>query len=201
MKTYHAYQVAPENQDARLFFINRSGKWIWEDEFCNNISVLPRPKHHYTMTDIVQEAYDNLESGYYIDNPDARLNSVSELIKNYDWDLLRQDETLCAVLHALTGQEYRTKEIHGACQDDWSVILYPAAEYTDDDIKIFEIAFFNLGSEWCVSDDDGETGVYCFKYDTEEIRQEIADAICTTPENIVLHRFAGYKRLPQYEII
>lgn len=206
MEKIHAYQVAPENQDPRMFYIDRSGNFRWEDAYWENIGILPRPHYHYYLPDVVQETYEKLENNDYTDEElSGKYSPVADAIRDYGWDYLNNPKTLCSVLRIATGKEYKYMEIHGCSQGDWQVIIYPVDEYNADDIKVFETMFFNTGTEWTVSIDTpeaiGEDGIYCIKSDPDGIRQEIADAEGTVPENVVLHQFTGYTRIPQYEII
>ena len=135
----------------------------------------------------------------------GKLENAAEQIKNYNWDYLSQLETFCAVLLFITGKKYVSKEIHGSCQGDWQVIVYPADEYTDEEIKMYEALYFNTGTEWSIEestpDYDGNIKAYCFGNTPDEIRKEIADYTGNAPEEIVLHEFVGYAKIPQYRII
>ena len=205
MNKYYARQVSPEEQDPHLFYITRSGNWIWEDEYWENVAFIPQRGFYDYMPDAVRTVYDNLENGVYMDDPglDAGpLAPAAELIRNYGWDYLRQVETLCTVLELLTGKKYKQKEIHGSAQREWRLIVYPSEQYTDDDIRTLETAYFNTGTEWIVPETDpsvdGEYSLYCFESGTDNIKKEIADSLGVDPAAVVLQVFTGYKRIPQY---
>lgn len=121
----------------------------------------------------------------------------------------REYEILCKVLSIVTGKKWDHRMISGCCQGDWNYIFYPVDEWTREQIEVFEIEYFNTGSEWII--DDGEfdpendsplningCSIYCTSWNEEGIKQEIADAEGTSPKNVVLYAFAGYTRTPQY---
>lgn len=201
-----AYQIDPAVQESNLFYV-KDGRIRWEDCGWEDVSLIPRKGYFYTMSGVVEEVYEKLENGEYLDDPElsGKLAPVAELIKNYSWDYLRQTETLCAVCSIVDNREYVYKTIRGCCQDDWQTIVYPFTAYTKKDIETFEIMFFNTGTEYVVHestpDYDGETGIYCCNYRIEDIRQEIADAFNVNASDVVIHKFAGYKKIPQYETI
>lgn len=197
-----ARQIAPEYQDPRLFYISRSGELQYEDEYWEDISVLPRPGYHNHFSPVVEEVYNKLEKELFTDDElSGKLSSVSDAVRNYSWDYLNQIPTLCAVLTVLTGHPYVWQEIHGSTQRDWQTIVYPSNFYSDDDIKMFEALFFNTGSEYEITYDDEDVGCpfYTIKDKPEEIKKEISNYFGASPEEIELYNFTGYKKIPQYE--
>ena len=55
-------------------------------------------------------------------------------------------------LSLVSGEEYVWKEIHGCCQGEYNRVIYPESRFSEQDIRNFECEFFNLGTEWCVTD-------------------------------------------------
>lgn len=117
---------------------------------------------------------------------------------------------ICAALSLITGKKYDYKTICGCCQRDWQEIYYPTDEYTKASIDAFEIEYFNTGTEWIVHDkaetpespeDISGSSIYCYSWDEEGIRKEIAEYNGCAPEDVVLYRHAGYMHVSQYELI
>lgn len=121
----------------------------------------------------------------------------------------QENEILCKVLSIVDGREWDWKTIRGSCQGDWQEVFYPVEEWSKEDLRQFETEYFNEGTEWIV--DDGEFNpetdsplningysIYCTSWNEDGIKQEIADAEGTSPENVVLYAFDGYTKTPQY---
>lgn len=121
----------------------------------------------------------------------------------------RENEILCKVLSIVDGRKWDFDTIRGSRQSEWQKVFYPLDEWGQEALRQFETEYFNEGTEWIV--DDGEFcpeidsplningySIYCTSWNKEGIKQEIADAEGTSPENVVLYAFAGYTRTPQY---
>lgn len=125
-----------------------------------------------------------------------------------------KEEAYCTIFSVLTNKEYDYKCIRGCCQRDWNYAYFPKEEWTKEYLEQFEAEYYNLGSEWTVfeewdesEENEEEVGdrdyidtVYCYKYDTEDIRKEIAEWIGEAPEEIVLHEFCGWIKTPNYQV-
>lgn len=82
-------------------------------------------------------------------------------------------------------------------------------EWSREALEVFETEYFNTGSEWIIHDEDGEpespeevTGysVYCVGWNDEQIKRELADAAGESdPAAVVLFKFTGWSRCPEYE--
>lgn len=121
----------------------------------------------------------------------------------------RKDEILCKVLSIVDGRKWDFQTIRGCCQRDWQQVFYPVDEWSNESLQQFETEYFNTGTEWIV--DNGEFcpetdsplningySIYCTSWNEEGIKQEIADAGGTSPENVILYAFDGYTRIPRY---
>lgn len=121
----------------------------------------------------------------------------------------QENEILCKVLSIVDGREWDWKTIRGSCQGDWQEVFYPVEEWSKEALRQFETEYFNEGTEWVV--DDGEFNpetdsplningysIYCTSWNEDGIKQEIADAEGTSPENVILYAFDGYIKTPQY---
>lgn len=218
MKVY-AKQIDPEFQDSRLFYI-RSGSICYNDDYYNDICILPRERYYGYMPDDIRELYymfnhgeleaDTIEDLCKRKLSDEEINKFSELLKMYDnskcnWSIGQQ--LFLAAVMILKQKPYSLRTICGCCQRDWADILYPSEEFTDDDVKIFETEFFNTGSEWiihdgntdpeCPEDIDGYS-IYCQDSDENAVRAEIASATGCDPADVVLYMFDGYIKTPKY---
>ena len=121
----------------------------------------------------------------------------------------RENEILCKVLSIVDSRAWDWQTIRGSCQSDWQEVFFPVDEWNEEALRDFETQYFNEGTEWLV--DDGEYdpendsplningySVYCTSWSEDGIRQEIADAEGTSPENVVLYAFEGYIQTLKY---
>lgn len=100
-----------------------------------------------------------------------------------------EKDTLRA-LYFLTKIKYKMCIIRGCCQSDWQRIFYP--ESLEPDILTIETEYFNLGTEYFVDD-------YCIYCYTDDHKKEIANYLGTTPDNVILRRITGAKKVYTYE--
>ena len=99
------------------------------------------------------------------------------------------------MLSIVTRKDYDYTTIRGCCQGEWNEVFYPVDEYTMDDIRTFEVYYFNTGSEWIIHDEEYEPesaediegySMYCV---TCDIRKEIAEAEGVNPDDVVLYEY------------
>ena len=118
-----------------------------------------------------------------------------------------EHEIYCQALNLMTGKRYAYSMIKGDCQGDWQGVYYPADECGENIIRNFETEYFNLGSQWIISEDDREPeepediegySVYCYSWSDDGIREEIARHTGTDPGNVVLFKFHKYEQHPIY---
>ena len=93
-------------------------------------------------------------------------------------------------------EEFDWKEIHGCCQGEYNRVIYPESRFSEQDIKNFECEFFNLGTEWCVTDEKPDSPneicggcIYCHNTDIDSIRREIAECFECEPGDIHLYSY------------
>ena len=170
--------------------IDTDGKFIpgWYDtitEAVNDIMPAPQHKARYSTREI--KTWREIASEWYIATDENAL--------------------ICRALQLVTGKEYETTTIRGCSQGDWQEILYPAGEYDGDQIEHLEADYFNTGTEWIIHDEaeDPETpedisgySTYCYGWNSDQIRQEIADAAGAKPEAVTMYEYAGSYTLPKY---
>lgn len=103
---------------------------------------------------------------------------------------------ICKALSLVSGEEFDWKEIHGCCQGEYNRIIYPESRFSEQDIKNFECEFFNLGTEWCVTDEKTDSPneicggcIYCHNTDMDSIRREIAECFECEPGDVHLYSY------------
>lgn len=139
------------------------------------------------------------------------IHKWKELLRYYQ-TCKKQDEyrAICEALELMTGKSYSYCCIRGCCQSDWQYIYYPNDGYSDESIKCFEAEYFNTGSEWLIHDGETEPKtyedidgyhVYCYSWNDDGLRKEIADTAGGKPEDVILYQFRRYRKIPVYEVI
>ena len=119
-----------------------------------------------------------------------------------------ENKTICKAMSLITGKEWDCTTIRGCCQGDWQEIIYCADKWNREAIEQVESEYFNLGSEWMIHDGEdapedpedisGYT-VYCYKWDEDGIRQEIAFHIGCNPDEVVMYAYDGSVMMPKYK--
>ena len=98
-------------------------------------------------------------------------------------------------LEKKTGQKWYLTTIRGYSQSDWAILFY-SDNITLKDIDFIESWYFSLYSAWSI--DDIIYIVYdCNGLINKAIRENLADQLGTTANNIVLYDIVGHK--PIYE--
>lgn len=125
-----------------------------------------------------------------------------------EWYISTQENTLlCRALQLVTGKEYESATIRGCCQGDWQEILFPVGEYNRDAIAIIEADYFNTGTEWIIHDESSNPegpedisgySLYCYGWNADQIRAEIADAAGAAPDAVIMYEYAGSYSIPKY---
>ena len=139
-----------------------------------------------------------------------RLSEDGEYVPSVDWtseeigkwqetwfvhgQLKGLDEKLAYALTLITGNEWKIRQIHGSVQGDWAESLYDSSVVSEEDLRIFECEYFNLGTEWmvperyqCDPEDEAPTVcVYCHTSDPEQARLEIAQYIGCDASDVIL---------------
>lgn len=232
MKVY-AKQVPPEYQESPLFlgdeffpdniavFGNRDYKEHCPD-FINKVREVLRQGELADVLENIKEWADWYKNATeaindYLPPEHGGRYSTNAIhaLKNYVIDFSScscscEYEILCKVLSIVTGKRWDKRTIRGCCQSDWNYIFYPVDEWAREQIEVFEIEYFNTGTEWIV--DDGEFdpendsplningySVYCTSWSNEGIQKEIADAEGIDPADVVLYAFEGWSRTEQYK--
>lgn len=121
---------------------------------------------------------------------------------------------LCQGLNIITNHTWSNKAIYGSAQGEWNNIVYPDDVFTPKDIDTLSCLYWNEGTEWSISDcypeDNDDTqrtieeiefeyGHYSILYDTEDIKQEIAQMNDISPNDVTLFVFEKYIKTPDYK--
>ena len=107
-------------------------------------------------------------------------------------------DEVCEMLSLLDGGNWQHEQICGVVQREWADCYYDADVITKEGVDIIEANYFNLGTEWIIDDD---CSVYCYGWNDDMIRQELADAIECKPEEIEMHKFTGWTSVAGYEVV
>ncbi len=92
------------------------------------------------------------------------------------------------------GEKWEYSTISGCCQSEWQTVYYPTEEYSEKDIGIFEVGYFNTGTEWEIHDDGyipesvediNGYSIYCYSYDP---RKEIAEEFGVSPNDVIMYK-------------
>lgn len=117
-----------------------------------------------------------------------------------------ENDILCEALEMISGEEWRSGTIRGCCQSDWQEIIYPAI-YGRDWLECFEMEYFNTGSEWIIHDENtapespediSGCSFYCYGWNDDKIRAEIAEAAGVSPDDVIMYSFSGWGRVASY---
>lgn len=127
-------------------------------------------------------------------------------IRYYEAKSYEENGILCEALELISGEAWKEGTIRGCCQGDWQEIIYPAI-YGREWLECFEMEYFNTGSQWIIHDEtDAPDGpedisgysIYCYGWNNEKIRLEIAEASGCNPSEVVLYAFSDWVRTPDY---
>lgn len=118
---------------------------------------------------------------------------------------IKQETFITDMLTAITGDTWKHRMLYGDCQSEWNIIYYNTKYYTTDDIEEIGTEYFNTGRQFLCRDSDfphypGQY-VYCYSWQNETMKKEIAFETCVKPEEVELHLFDGYIHTPKYEIV
>lgn len=185
------YDAIRDGLDDLTNCIDTDGKFIygvWYENITEAVnSLMPAPQHkaRYSTRDI--KAWREIASEWYL--------------------LTDEKQAICRALQLVTGKEYEYITIRGCSQGDWQEIIFPAAEYDRDALAILEADYFNTGTEWIIHDESSTPegpedisgySLYCYGWNNDMIRQEIADAAGAEPAAVIMYEYAGIYTIPKY---
>lgn len=207
----YAKQIAPEYQESPLFLdgcfpddIILTGNRHFNSHTTPEYDKIAK-KPEYTLAELLRE--------YGFERPDGKpwttkqRHAWRELLEGEDG--AGEDDVIIAALELLTGKAWKAFTICGGCQSDWQAGFCPVEEWSREALEAFETEYFNTGTEWIIHDEDGEPespeevigySVYCVGWNDEQIKRELADAAGESdPAAVVLLKFTGWSRCPEYE--
>lgn len=124
------------------------------------------------------------------------------LLDEYKYTSNNYNNSLCDLMGVVTGKEWDWDTIRGCCQGECQDVFYPVDNWSRESIEAFETEYFNTGSEWIVSDEDidGDIipedidgySIYCYSWNDEDIKAEIASAAGCAVDNVKLFKYNGY---------
>ena len=184
------YDAIRNGLDDLTNLIDTTGKFIpgWYDtitEAVNDIMPAPQHKERYSTREI--KIWREIASEWYITTNENAL--------------------ICRALQLVTGKKHESTTIRGCVQGDWQEIIFPASDYSGDDIERLEADYFNTGTEWIIHDESNDPegpedisgySLYCYGWNSDQIRQEIADAAGAAADAVTMYEYAGSYTLPKY---
>lgn len=225
--TVFARQIAPEDQESPLFydfpdniavcgnhyFIDRgpdiffnTREFLWQG-ILTEVLEYPQNWTHYYKNE-VEAIIDYFPPQNRNDYTKEEINALRSFVLDFSCCARsHEDDILCKVLSIVDGKRWDYKTIRGCTQSDWQKAYFPVAEWSAEDLKAFEVEYFNMGSEWIIDEgnfdpelDDPEnifgSSVYCTG---DDVKQEIAACTGESQENIILYAFDGYTRTAKYK--
>lgn len=204
-KRYNSHTIPAYDHIIR-YFDEMAGEWensrfYWTYENGQSVKHSKRPE--YTLKEILRD--------YGFSREDGKAWTTKQ---RHEWRQLMEsdhagddDEIILPALRLLTGKEWAAFTIRGTCQGEYQEGYYIIDEWNKEAREHFEAEYFNTGSEWIIHDEDTEPqspeeisgySVYCYGWNDDLIRAEIAEHGETSPENVVLYAFEGYSKSPEY---
>ena len=197
------YEVAPEYREEPIDdFDYEPGYWLEKVSVTGNIDYRSHKSEAYKQAEwcleYIEDEYDfhDIERQFGIVDCSA-LSKAILYKKEYKY---RNEDVIVALLKALTGEEYDSREIHGCCQGDWNRVYYPVS-MGDDFVEWFETAYFNEGSEWVVEDEDDRIKLYSCEWNEDKTKEDLADQYGVSVDECEFYKFNGWSREPDYKKI
>lgn len=168
------------------------------EDYFNNI-----PDNVYTSK---KEILSDFFPEYNI--PDEKIEVLSEYIVKYIQTYKLNEYHLCKILSILTGKEWDHTTLTGCTQGEYNTMYYPISEWKKEDIERFEIVYWNMGRQWEVESYENDiftcyTTVdftcYTTVEDNEKLKTELCNICGCEPEELLIKKFIGYKKIAMYE--
>lgn len=144
--------------------------------------------------------------------------------QRHEWKLMmedkyndsRDDEIILKALKLMTGFEWKFTTIRGCCQGDWQNVYYRVDRWNKKSLEAFEAEYFNTGSEWMIHDPTIADGIeevpenpedvngfcgYCYSWNEDGIREEIANMAGCKPEDVVMWAWDGTNYNDRYRMV
>lgn len=202
-------RTVPEYENILRFFDDMAGDWE-NDNFHYEWNGTGYIKHKKRAERTIEE----LLSLYGFEKANGRAWSTKE---KHEWKMLMQsgkaadsDDVIKKAMHLLTGHQWCKDMIRGCCQSDWQEVYYDTEYWSRQDLKVFEVEYFNMGTEWIIHDEIEEPecaedirgfSAYCISWGNDGIRKELADIAGVEVSDMVLFAHDGYTKIPKYKMI
>lgn len=160
---------------------------------------------------------ENLENGYapyYFQNfkeicnyygikySPVMVKRLKEWAKTFD----NEYDDYAAFLSITTGEEWDTYSVCGYCQGDYAIGIYCKGHYDNESLELYVGAAAGTVSEFCRIE-PGEYTCYGFfvpdviKWDTDKLKEYLANFEGDKPENITIELFNGYSSVANYTTV
>lgn len=160
---------------------------------------------------------ENLENGYapyYFQNfkeicnyygvkySPVMVHKLKEWAKSFD----NEPEDIAAFLSITTGEEWDSYTVTGYCQGDYATGIYCKGHYDNESLELYVGAAAGTVSEFCRIE-PGEYTCYGFfvpdeiKWDTDKLKEYLANFEGDKPENITIELFNGYSSIANYTTV
>ena len=208
-------QIPPEMQESPICdSVFEEGDWLEKVTIDGNPDRRPHMSKAYMAAAEIIDEWDNLWSCA----PDEEYKEAAEECANivdrialydalyyYRYASGWEEEMKCLLMQAVTGEKYKSREIHGVVPGDWQRCYYPEAEWDDAALQDLERQYFNTGSEWVWEESSGNDTWSCTHYSTawsdEEIVTDLLGATGRNRDETEIRFFAGYTKEPIYKTV
>jgi len=194
------YEVAPEHRESPIdYFDFNEGCCFGEVTVTGNRNY---DKHETELYQLACSVHDDIMNyDYTVDDVKADFDIVDEVALKAAYDSTDMRMIICLLMKALSGREWKSKEIIGSMPSEWVIIYYPADMWNNDGIEWFTIAYWNMGSEWIVEDMDDRISLYSCEWNEDKMKRDLADQYGVSVEECEFYKFDGYKMEPKYKRI
>ena len=142
---------------------------------------------------------------YGIEYNPTRAGRLKKWVKANEYDATTID-ALTDFLSITTGEEWDNIGISGYCQGDYAIGIYCKGHYDNESLELYVGAAAGTVSEFCRIE-PGEYNCYGFfvpdeiKWNTDKLREYLANFEGDKPENITIELFDGYSSVANYTTV
>lgn len=123
---------------------------------------------------------------------DSMENTWKKLVIEYHGTGRQQDDAICSAMMLITGTEWTSIEIHGACQIEWNRLYYVENSLSTDMIREIETVYFNTEDWWTVTDEDGKQyDVYTTAWSPKERAEQILYKTDRSAKAVIMKTVGG----------
>lgn len=194
------YEVAPEYRESPIDDYDfNEGYWLHDVTVTGNRNY---KKHETELYQLACYLHDEIgDYDYTVEDVKENYDIVDETALREAYDSTDLRMIMCLLMKALSGKEWKSSEIYGSTQSEWTVTYYPADMFDKEGIEWFEAAYWNTGSEWIVEEDGERTSYYTCEWDDEKAKVDLAEQCGVSVEECEFYKFDGWVRKPSYKTI